>query len=146
MTVLEQAYAIREAMDIAGATLTDEKALECVRLYKPWEVDKDYDVGDFLTYGVNGVGDPQLYKVAQVHTSQEDWMPDETPALYTRIDETHAGTEDDPIPYNGNMELVAGLYYSQNDVVYLCTRGTGQPVHHDLADLVGLYVEEVKEE
>ena len=85
MTILEQAYAIREAMDVAGATLTDEKALECVRLYKVWEIGRAYAIGDFLTYGVNGVGDPQLYKVAQAHTSQEDWKPDASPALYTPI-------------------------------------------------------------
>jgi hypothetical protein len=85
MTVTEQAYAIREAMDIAGATLTEDQALICVRLYKPWEIGKAYTVGEFLTYGVNSVGDPQLYKVAQVHTAQADWLPDVTPALYTPI-------------------------------------------------------------
>ena len=85
MTAIEQAYAIREAMDIAGATLTEEQALECVRLYRAYEVGKAYTVGEFFTYGVNGVGDPQLYKVAQAHTSQANWMPDMTPALYTPI-------------------------------------------------------------
>lgn len=83
MDVIGQARAIREAMDIAGAALTEEQALECVRLYRSWEVGKAYTVGEFLTCGVNGVGDPQLYKVAQAHTSQADWKPDSTPALYT---------------------------------------------------------------
>jgi hypothetical protein len=85
MTVLEQAEAIREAMDIAGATLTEDQALICVRLYKPWEVGKAYTVGEYMTYGMNGVGDPQLYKVVQDHTSQADWTPDATPALYDAI-------------------------------------------------------------
>ena len=85
MNVIEQAQAIREAMDIAGANLTEEQALVCVRLYKAWEVGKDYVIGEFFTYGVNGVGDPQLYKVNQNHTSQADWMPNITPALYTAI-------------------------------------------------------------
>lgn len=85
MTVLEQAEAIREAMDIAGALLDEEMALECVRLYRPWEIGKVYQTGDYLTYGQNGVGDPQLYKVVQAHTSQSDWMPDITPALYDAI-------------------------------------------------------------
>ena len=44
-------------------------------------------------------------------------------------------------PYDGNMELFAGLYYVQNGVTYLCNRNTGQPVYNALADLVGLYVE-----
>lgn len=85
MTIIEQAEAIREAMDIAGATLTEDQALICVRLYRPWEIGKDYKTGDFFTYGVNGVGDPQLYKVNQDHTSQADWKPDTAPALYTAI-------------------------------------------------------------
>lgn len=85
MTVLEQAEAIREAMDVACAILTEEQALECVRLYRPYEIGKAYAVGEYLTYGQNGVGDPQLYKVVQAHTSQSDWAPDITPALYDAI-------------------------------------------------------------
>lgn len=49
----------------------------------------------------------------------------------------------DPTPYDGNMELFAGLYYVQNGVTYLCNRSTGQPVYNTLAELVGLYVETV---
>lgn len=85
MTVIEQAEAIREAMDVAGATLTEEQALECVRLYRHWEVGKAYTVGEYMTFGVNSVGDPQLYKVVQNHTSQAEWKPDITPALYDAI-------------------------------------------------------------
>lgn len=93
MTVIEQAEAIREAMDVAGAALTEEMALECVRLYRPWEIGKNYQVSEYLTYGQNGVGDPQLYKVVQAHTSQADWTPDKTPALYDAI-----GLDDDGYP------------------------------------------------
>ena len=87
MTVIEQAYAIREAMDIAGATLTEEQALVCVRIYREWEVGKVYTAGEFFTYGVNGVGDPQLYRVndGKTHTSQADWTPDKERSLYTPI-------------------------------------------------------------
>lgn len=63
-----------------------------------------------------------------------------TAALYEEINETHAGTIDDPIPYNNNMELVQGKYYTQDGIVYLCSRGTGQAVYNPLKDLVGLYV------
>lgn len=64
-------------------------------------------------------------------------------ALYTVIDVAHSGTQDDPIPYNGNMALTEGLYYTQGGVTYLCNRSTGQPVYNALAELVGLYVEVV---
>lgn len=111
MNVLEQAYAIREAMDVAGAILTDEMALECVRLYRPWEVGKDYKKGDFFTFGVNGVGDPQLYKVNQDHTSQADWLPNKNPALYTAI-----GLDDDGYPV-WSQPTGAHDAYNRGDIV-----------------------------
>lgn len=85
MTVKEQAQAIREAMDAAGAALTEEQALICARLYKPWETGKAYKKDEYLIYGTNGVGDPQLYRVAQDHTSQDYWKPDVVASLYTAI-------------------------------------------------------------
>lgn len=128
MTVLEQAIVIREAMDVAGATLSEEQALVCVWLYKPWEIGKNYPVGEFLLYGVNGVGDPQLYKVAQAHTSQVDWPPDKTPALYVAIGLDDSGypvwsqptgahdayNKGDIVDYNGVLHesLIDGNVYS----------------------------------
>lgn len=86
-----------------------------------------------------------LYKTIPAnHTFAAHWVPGEgTESLYTRIDETHDGTLYDPIPYEGNMALTAGLYYSQDGKVYLCTRDTGNPVYNALSELVGLYVEMV---
>lgn len=87
--------------------------------------------------------DADLYTVIQPElTIQEHYPPGVgTESLYTRIDKQHDGTKYDPIPYDGNMELAAGLYYTQGGVVYLCNRSTGQPVYNALAELVGLYVE-----
>lgn len=83
---------------------------------------------------------------ACVHTFQADWEPGVgTESLYTCINEEHDGSKYDPIPYEGNMELLEGLYYVQDGVVYLCTRDTGSPVYHDLAALVGHYVERAEE-
>lgn len=55
-------------------------------------------------------------------------------------EEEPTGTVDAPIPYARGMALEKDLYYSQNDVVYLCILNTGGLVYHDLSDLVGLYV------
>ena len=66
-----------------AATLTDEQALEIASVYPRWEVGKAYSVGDIISYGENSLGDPQLYKVVQAHTSQEDWIPGQgTDSLY----------------------------------------------------------------
>lgn len=66
-----------------------------------------------------------------------------TESLYTEVCETHTGTMDDPIPYSSNMALENGMYYMQDYKIYLCILDTVNPVYHSLADLVGLYVEEV---
>lgn len=85
MNIIEQANAIREAMDYAGSKLDEESALVCARLFRPYEVGHSYSINDYFIYGENSVGDPQLYKVVQNHVSQSDWGPDKTPALYSPL-------------------------------------------------------------
>ena len=96
-------------------------------------------------YQVVGAGGAA--KVLQAHTSQETWVPGAagTESLYARIDEEHDGTQYDPIPYEGNMVLENGKYYTQGGVLYKCIRDTGNPVHNALSELVGLYVEVVSD-
>lgn len=116
----------------------DSTALRMKSKYPKWEeiIGKAVSVGFKFTYK------DVLYKVISAHTAMEAWKPDEgTESLYARIDETHAGTLEDPIPYNGNMALVGGLYYIQDYHIYKCFRDTINPVYNPLEDLVGLYVE-----
>ena len=119
-------------------SVDDQTAYRMKEFYPKWVAGQTYAVGDKLTY--NG----ELYKVLTAHTSQATWLPGAgTESIYTRIDEEHDGTQYDPIPYNGNMALEAGKYYSQSGKTYLCNRDTGNPVYNALADLVGIYVEAV---
>lgn len=85
MNKLQIAEQFRKALQMFAASLTDEQAMEVAAIYNPWQIGISYIAGDFITYGENGVGDPQLYKVVQAHTSQADWMPDVTASLYTAI-------------------------------------------------------------
>jgi hypothetical protein len=90
--------------------------------------------------------DGKLFRTEQPeYTFVEHYVPGTqgTESLFSKVDETHKGTIDDPIPYEKNMEIYNGLYYSQYDVVYLCIRDSGQPLYHDLSALVGSYVEVV---
>lgn len=119
MTIIEQAELIREAMDVAGANLSEEKALECVRLYRPWESGKYYTVDDYCTYGVNSVGDPQLYKAVQSHTSQSDWTPNNTPALYTAIGLDDSGYPVWSQPTGAHDAYNTGDIVNYNGVLYI---------------------------
>ena len=137
---LSEAKTYRAAIE-AGANAVERSDLDALAvkgIYPAWEslIGQTVNVDFKLTH------DGKLYKVIQAHTVQSDWVPGVgTESLYAVIDEGHTGAEDDPIPYDGNMELTEGLYYTQDGIVYLCTRSTGQPVYHALGDLVGLYVE-----
>lgn len=92
----------------------------------------------------------KVYKCITPHTSQEDWPPDKTPALWVYVDRTHAGTVDDPIPAQRSMEYVYGKYYldPEDEKIYLCKR-TGEPeggtiiLHYLPHELIGHYFEEV---
>ena len=85
MNKLQAAEQLRKAIQMFAATLTDEQALQIACVYDVYQVNKSYKVDDLFTYGTNSVGDPQLYRVVQAHTSQADWLPNVTPALYTPI-------------------------------------------------------------
>ena len=120
----------------------DQTALRMVEFYPAWS-DIIGQTAEKAGYKFTHNGD--LYKTIPAnHTFAAQWVPgDGTESLYTRIDETHDGTLYDPIPYDGNMALVSGKYYSQDGVTYLCSRDTVNPVYNPLRELVGIYVEEV---
>lgn len=128
---------------INSLEVDDQTALRMVGYYPSFQK----VIGQTVAAGFKLVHNGRLYKVLQEGLLiQEQYEPGAgTEALYARIDEAHAGTEDDPIPYEGNMELEEGRIYSQDGKIYRCIRSTGAPVYHALADLVGLYVEETGE-
>ena len=104
----------------------------------------DEIVGQEVKQGFKFRHGDYLWATVKAMTIQSHYPPgDGMENLYTKVNETHAGTIDDAIPYDGNMALESGKYYVQQDVIYLCNRDTVNPVYHALSDLVGLYVVEV---
>jgi hypothetical protein len=122
---------------VNSLSVNDNTALRMKGFYPEWATGISYEPGFKVRYN------SKLWRTIQAHTSQAGWEPENTPSLWEQINETHEGTIDDPIPYDGNMVLAAGLYYYQNHAIYLCNRDSGNPVYHPLSDLVGLYVEVV---
>lgn len=116
-------------------TADDQTAAKAVELYHAWAVGLTVEVGDRLQYG------GKLYKVIQAHTTQADWTPDITPALFTVIDIEHAGTVDDPIPWALNMECFSGKYYTWESVLYKCIRDSGIALAYSPDQLLGNYFE-----
>ena len=126
------------AMRINTMQLTESEALTVKSLYPEWKAGIDVKTGE--RYNSDG----SLWEVVQDHTTQEGWEPSmDTASLWERIDEEHAGTLEDPIPYTPPMEIFKDKYYVQDGVTYLCTRDSETPLSYNMTELVGLYVEVV---
>ena len=125
---------------------TDEQALAVADLYPLWS---DLDDGTTLAKQEEVVTGTEitkvryggkLYKVITTHKKQADWFPgQETASLFTVIDEEHAGTKEDPIPYSVNMIVYNGKYYMYNETLYLCTRDSEIALQHTPDQLIGQY-------
>lgn len=79
--MISKAYArqLRAMIEKASLSLTDEDALQAVELYPAWQTDTAYTVDERIRYNST------LYRCVQAHTSQADWTPDATPALWTVV-------------------------------------------------------------
>lgn len=115
---------VRSVMEAGAATLSDGEAAKVPSLSKMWVVGEQVEPGDRRYYEPT----QRLYKCRQAHTTQADWTPDQTPALWAVVDVDHAGTLDDPIPAARGMDYIYGKYYSdpEDGNIYLCKR-TGEP-------------------
>ena len=71
--------ALRALIEKAAVSLDDEDALEAVELFPAWAIGKAYATDERIRYG------EKLYRCVQAHTSQADWTPDATPALWTEV-------------------------------------------------------------
>lgn len=116
-----RAVELRPIIEQAAVSLSDGEAATVPELITAWADPVAYAEGDRRSYG------GKVYKCRQAHTSQEDWKPSATPALWVVIDVAHAGTQDDPIPASRGMEYEYGKYYldSEDGKTYKCER-TGE--------------------
>ena len=139
----EEVTALLNKQHINSLAVNDQTALRMRRYYPTFSELVGQTVKKGTKFRATDSEDADLYTVIQPElTIQEHYPPGTgTESLYTRIDEQHDGTKYDPIPYNGNMALQSGKYYTQNNILYLCNRDTVNPVYNALAELVGLYVE-----
>lgn len=75
----QKAHALRAMIEKAAISLDDSDALDAVELFPAWKTDTAYTAEIRVRYG------DKLYRCEQSHTSQADWTPDQTPALWTEV-------------------------------------------------------------
>ena len=113
MITREHARKLREMIVKASTSLPDEDALEAVELFPAWAENTAYTVGERIRYNST------LYRCEQAHTSQSDWTPDATPALWTvvSLDEWPEWIQ----PTGAQDAYRIGDKVSHNDKHWICT-------------------------
>lgn len=107
-------------------TLTDEEAMEVAVIYPEWEENISVKVGDIYSYGINEVGDPQLYRCLQAHITLANWTPDVSVSLWSAI-----GIAGDNIPIWAQPTGSADAYNIGDLVHYPDAEG---PIYESLID------------
>lgn len=131
MKKIQAAEQLRRAIQMFAQSLTNDEAMEIACVFPKYEVGRAYKANEMFVYGENAVGDPQLYRVVSDHTSQADWTPNTSAALYTPIGLTEEGypvwskpsgahdayNAGDIVDYNGALykSLIDGNTYSPDE-------------------------------
>lgn len=109
----KEAESYRAKIEMAAALMSDEAALDSIELIAPWRIKEYVNAGDRRRF------DGALYRCVQAHTTQADWTPDITPALWVVVSIEEypewvqpTGAHDaynigDKVTYNGNRYVCA---------------------------------------
>lgn len=149
----QRAVELRPMIEQAAKSFTDAEAAKSPELVARWKdhIGEVVEPGDRMS-DTDDDGVLHVYRVndGQGHTTQANWPPHLTPALWVVVDVTHAGTQDDPIPAARGMEYTYGLYYKdpEDTKLYLCERigeqsGNKITLQYLPHELVGQYFKEV---
>jgi hypothetical protein len=152
VVTMARAAELRPVIEQASASLSDGEAAKSPELFPRWadHIGETVKPGDRRS-DMDESGVLHVYRVnkGQGHTTQENWPPHSTPAMWTIINVDHAGTQDDPISAARGMEYTYGLYYKdpEDTKLYLCERigeqsGNKITLQYLPHELVGQYFKE----
>lgn len=116
--------------------LSDDDAKKVPALFPVWQTDEAYAVGDRVYY--NG----SLYKCVQAHTSQSTWNPKDATSLWANVSEESQeadGSREHPYQWKSGMTSYNGKFYTEEGILYLCIRDSGNPLYFPISSLIGTY-------
>lgn len=124
---------IKFAIQCAIPLMTNNQILQCVSVLPEWKSFIGGKMEAHQRFQFNKEAWESRQEVSVVLEGQEPGIS--TAALYQRIESSHAGTQEDPIPYSQLMTVYKDKYYIQNEMLYLCLEDSGQPLYADCENL-----------
>lgn len=108
-SLLESLCHVTAGKMVLADELTEAKAKAIAGLFQPWKTGEAVEIGMLRQY------DGDLYECVQAHTTQADWTPEATPALWkiksapgvipvwSQPDSTNPYMIGDKVTYNGRI-------------------------------------------
>lgn len=114
-TSVEVATSVTFVTLAENGTIDDVTATEHTDLFSPWVVGITYKVGDMRAY------ENELYRCVQAHTSQEDWTPDVSASLWTKVGDPTEEYPEWSQPVGSHDAYAAGDKVSYNNKKWIST-------------------------
>lgn len=130
---------LKELAQAQVAELTDDEAKKVPALFHLWT---DHNQGDSIAAGVREWYKGSLYKCITPHNWQSDWAPDVATSLWANVSEESQeadGSREHPFAWESGMTSYNGKYYTEEGILYLCIRDSGNPLYFPISSLIGTY-------
>lgn len=130
---------LKELAQAQVEALSDDEAKKVPALFHLWT---DHKQGDSIASGVREWYKGSLYKCITPHNWQSDWAPDVATSLWANVSEESQeadGSREHPFVWESGMISYNGKYYTENGILYLCIRDSGNPLYFPISSLIGTY-------
>ena len=130
---IQSAAEMRKALQIFLASMDPEtqaaQMLEVPTVFPAWQAYKAYKAKEVFAYGVNGVGDPQLYMAIGDVTADATYPPDVSISQYKPIGVTEEGYPEWVQPLGATDAYELDDVVSHNGQLWICTQVDGGGVN-----------------
>lgn len=130
---------LKELAQAQVSELSDDEAKKVPALFHLWT---DHKQGDSIAAGVREWYKGSLYKCITPHNWQSDWAPDVATSLWANVSEESQeadGSREHPFAWTSGMTSYEGKFYTEEGILYLCTRDSGNPLYFPISSLIGTY-------
>ena len=139
MDRLQAAEQLRRALQILAAALADEDATQVAYIYPEWVAGTKYKKDEFISYGVNSLGDPQLYRVLKTHKA--DSTPDVDTTNYKAVGISSSGYPEWTQPLSNKDAYNKGDIVDRNGTLYISLKNNNRDDPEDNTGKWEVYTE-----